>query len=196
MLKPTIQLEARHHFFKSYTKIFLFFIFIWMQGCGGNATPTNINPVKFDLEKYLGTWYEIARYKDHWFEKDLEEVTAKYTKNPDGSVKVENSGTNKKGKREIKIGKAKFVNDPTTGHLKVSFFGPFYGSYVIFHLEEDYSVALITSDKKEKYCWILSRTPELSPEKLEKYMKILEDKGFDTNKLYLPRPYQAAEEAK
>ncbi len=169
MLKLTMKLGSKHHFFKSHFKIFSFFIFIGMQSCGGTSTPTDITPItNFDLENYLGTWYEIARYKDHWFEKDLEEVTATYTKNADGSVRVENSGTNKQGKRKTKIGIAKFVGDPTTGHLKVSFFRPFYGSYVIFYLEPDYSVALVTSDKKEKYCWILSRTSELSQECLEK----------------------------
>lgn len=196
MLKPTIRLRAMRYFSKNYFKIFSFFIFIWMQSCGGSSLSQDaaIKPVNnFDLTQYLGTWYEIARYKDHWFEKDLQEVTATYAKNADGSIRVENSGTNKKGKRKTKRGSAKFAGEPTTGHLKVSFFGPFYGDYVIFHLKPDYSVALVTSNKQEKYCWILSRTPELNQEELNNYIQMLKDKGFKTGKLEFPQPYQGKE---
>ncbi len=194
MLEPNIQLGNKPPIFKKYFKIGSLFIFIFIQSCGGNSTPTGIVPItNFDLTRYLGTWYEIARF-DHSFERGLGEVTATYTTNKDGSVKVENSGTNEEGKRETKIGKAKFVGDPKTGHLKVSFFRPFYGSYVIFYLEDNYQMVLVTGDTR-KYCWILSRTPNISEEDKKKYIEILKEKGFDTDNLIFPKPYQGSKKA-
>lgn len=192
MLNATIQLrEGTTYVVKKYFPVLLFFTLLLSSSCGKSSTTQGIEPVKnFNLKLYLGTWHEIARYKDHSFEKDLEQVTATYTQNADGSIEVKNAGTKKNGKRKTKIGKAKFVGEPTTGHLKVSFFRPFYGDYIIFYLE-DYSVALVTSDNKEKYCWILARKPVLSPEELKKYIQILKERGFDTNKLVYPAPYQS-----
>jgi len=146
------------------------------------AVPEGIRPVTdFDIHQYLGCWYEIARL-DNRFQRALERVTATYSLRRDGSVCVENAGWDSQtGKRKTVVGKAKFVSDQQTGQLKVSFWGPFYGSYIIFHLEADYSVAMVCGSSR-KYCWILAREPVLPAEDLAKYQKIAEDNGFAVEK--------------
>jgi apolipoprotein D and lipocalin family protein len=159
--------------------------FITMTGCTG--MPDNVAPVSpFNLDRYLGTWYEVARL-DHSFEEGLTEVTATYTMNKDGSVKVINRGFNAETNswKEAE-GKAKFVGESDTAHLKVSFFGPFYGSYIVFYLEPDYSSALISSYNNE-YFWILSRQPTLSETTLANYTQRAQQAGFDTSKLIYPQ---------
>ncbi len=83
------------------------------------------------------------------------------------------------------MGTAKFVSDSQKGHLKVSFFGPFYSSYVVFHLEDDYSVALVCGASKD-YCWILVKDPQKAGNELERYKKIAADHGFDVNRFVYP----------
>ena len=129
-------------------KYFILSITLLLASCTG--MPDNIKPVQsFELQRYLGTWYEIARL-DHSFERGLSHVTANYTVREDGGVKVINRGYSKENKEwEDAEGKAYFVDKPDTGYLKVSFFGPFYGSYVIFELEEKSSVLLVHASLKD-----------------------------------------------
>ncbi|MCF7823490.1 MAG: lipocalin family protein [Candidatus Marinimicrobia bacterium] len=123
----------------------------------------------FELDKYLGTWYEIARL-DHSFERGMSNVTAHYSLREDGRVKVLNKGyRDNKSVWKSATGIAKFTGEPTRGALRVSFFRPFYGGYNIVELDEDYSYALVAGDS-EKYLWILSRTPVLDPDHLEKIL--------------------------
>lgn len=145
--------------------------------------PKGVEPVSpFSLDRYLGTWYEIARL-DHSFERGLEQVTADYSLRKDGSVKVINRGFNSADKQwEEAEGKAYFVNDENTGHLKVSFFGPFYASYVVFELGENYEYSLVTS-KDKSYVWLLSRTPTLDSELQKSLVARLASLGFDTQDL-------------
>ena len=145
--------------------------------------PADIKPVKnFDTNKYLGKWYEIARF-DNWFEKGLTDVTAEYSLNPNGTIKVINSGINPKtGKRDYAKGIAKFVGDKDIGYLKVSFFRPFYGAYVVFGLDNDYQNAYIVGNDKS-YLWLLSRTPTVSNNIKNKFLAKIKSLGFDTNKL-------------
>lgn len=119
----------------------------------------------FDPQQYIGTWYEIARL-DNRFEKGLEQVTANYSIEADGTLKVINRGFNPStAKWSEAVGKAKFVEAPNadgsrTGRLKVSFFGPFYGEYNILEIDKPYyNYALVSSGYD--YLWILSRTPQL-----------------------------------
>lgn len=135
----------------------------------------------FDLSKYLGTWYEIARF-DHSFERGLDNVTAEYLLRDDGMVDVINSGW-KDGKFEVANGKAK-QPDPLTdpAHLKVSFFLFFYSDYNVMMLDDSYQVSLVGS-KSPKYLWILSRTPELSDSVLDAVLEEAESRGYDTGKL-------------
>ncbi len=140
-------------------------------------------PVKnFVPEKYLGKWYEIARY-NHIFERNLNKVTANYSLLPDGRIKVLNSGYNSKnGERKIAEGIAEFAGSKKVGHLKVSFFWPFSADYFVLELDPDYRWAIVGSSSK-KYFWLLSRTPELSKELKDSLMIKILNLGFDSNKI-------------
>ena len=151
-------------------------------GCMG--IPENVRPVdNFKLEKYLGKWYEIAR-QDHSFERGLTHVTADYSVREDGGVKVVNRGYSAlKNVWKEAEGKAYFVKRSDQGSLKVSFFGPFYGSYIVFGLDhENYQYSLVCGPDKS-YLWILNRNPLMNEE--IKYMLIEKARalGFDTRKL-------------
>ncbi|PWQ96832.1 lipocalin family protein [Leucothrix arctica] len=155
---------------------------LFLSACTG--MPAGVAPVKdFELNRYLGKWYEVARL-DHSFERGLEQVSAEYSLNPNGSVKVVNRGySTTKNKWSEAVGKAKFVQDPTTGYLKVSFFGPFYGSYVVFDLDkEGYEYAFV-SGPDLSYLWLLSRNKTVSPEVKASFLKQAKEIGFDTSKL-------------
>jgi apolipoprotein D and lipocalin family protein len=153
-----------------------------LAGC--TSVPEGIEPVRgFDADRYLGTWYEIARL-DHSFERGLSNVRAEYSRNEDGSIKVINRGySEEKDEWQQADGRAVFVGDDSTGHLKVSFFGPFYASYVIFELEQDdYSYAYVTGYNRE-YLWFLSRTPEVSDDALEAFRERARAEGFNLDEL-------------
>ena len=155
-----------------------------LSGCTG--MPDGVRPVQgFDLGQYLGKWYEIARL-DHSFERGLSKVTAEYSLREDGGVRVINRGySGKEGWQEAE-GKAYFVESPDIGHLKVSFFGPFYGSYVVFELDEkDYQYAFI-SGFNTSYLWLLARTPTVDPALVERFKARADELGFDTGELIFP----------
>ncbi len=156
-----------------------------LLGCTG--LPDNIEPVdNFKVTPYMGKWYEIARL-DHPFERGLSNISATYTLQDDGNVEVLNQGWDEEdGEWQQALGKAKFAGNSDKGHLKVSFFGPFYSSYVVYYLEPDYSVALV-SGYNHDYMWILSRTPTLSQTQLDKYVAIAKKAGFDTGALIYPQ---------
>lgn len=157
---------------------------ILLSGCTG--TPEGIEPVTgFNKDRYLGTWYEIARL-DHSFEEGLSQVTAEYTENDDGSIKVINRGFNAEtGQWEEAEGRAVFVGDSDVGHLKVSFFGPFYASYVIFELDQaQYSEAYITGFNRD-YLWFMARTPEVSEQALAQFKSRAKAEGFDPDELII-----------
>lgn len=137
----------------------------------------------FDLDRYLGKWYEIARY-DHSFERGLVGSTAMYTLRDDGKVKVLNSGhlNTLDGPYKESVGKARARKNGMPGQLEVSFFGPFYGDYDILELAPDYSYSVVGSSSP-KYLWILSRTPQLSTATKDKILRNLRHRGYDTSKL-------------
>ncbi|OED41215.1 lipocalin [Endozoicomonas sp. (ex Bugula neritina AB1)] len=153
-----------------------------LSGCTG--LPERVTPVKpFEIERYMGKWYEIARL-DHSFERGLSRVTAEYTLQPDDSVAVLNSGySDKNGKKSQAIGIAKFVKASNEGHLKVSFFGHFYSSYVIFGLDQNNYQYAFVSGYNKNYLWLLSRTPEVSPELKDIFVQESKKLGFDTDQL-------------
>ena len=152
------------------------------------SIPEGLEPIKgFELDRYQGKWYEIARL-DHSFERGLNEVTAEYELMQDGNVKVTNRGLSEKDKNWSEaIGKAKFVNQPDEGFLKVSFFGPFYGSYVIFELDPDYNYAFVTSYNKQ-YLWLLARTPTVSDRIKQRFRQQSQALGFAIDELIWPAP--------
>lgn len=147
------------------------------------SVPEGIQPVKdFQAERYLGTWYEIARL-DHSFERGMQQITAEYSMRDDGGIKVINRGFKEAQQEWAEAeGKAYFVEDSATGYLKVSFFGPFYGSYIVFDLGNDYEYSLVTSTNTS-YLWLLSRTPTLDPAQQQKLIKRMTDLGFATDQL-------------
>jgi len=164
---------------------------IALGGCVG--VPEGIEPVAgFDSERYLGTWYEIARL-DHSFERGLTHVTAHYERRDDGGVAVLNRGFDTgAGAWDEADGRAYFVEDPATGYLKVSFFGPFYGSYVVFALDSEYRWALVSGPNRG-YLWLLARTPTLEPSLQSRLVERAAAAGFDTEELIFvdqsePRP--------
>ena len=155
-------------------------------GCLG--MPATVTPVNdFELDRYLGRWYEIARL-DHSFERGLERVTADYTRRPDGGVQVLNRGFDieKQQWREAR-GKAFFVGPASQGYLKVSFFGPFYGSYVIFELDRDGYQHAFVCGPNTSYLWLLARTPTVDPEVLSRFIEKADRLGFATDALIYVR---------
>ncbi len=139
---------------------------------------------ELDVQKYLGTWYEIARF-DHSFERGLVGVTANYSLRDDGKIKVINSGYKDSldGKFSQAIGKAK-IPDPINeqAKLKVSFFLFFYGDYYVMELDKDYQWALIGSST-DKYLWILSRNAQMESELYNELLEKLQKRGYDVSKL-------------
>jgi apolipoprotein D and lipocalin family protein len=146
-------------------------------------TPEGVQAIGgFDASRYMGRWYEVARLPNR-FESGLEQITATYTLQDDGSVKVVNRGfdTQKNAWRDIE-GKAKFVGSPDVATLKVSFFGPFYGGYNVVDLDPEYSHALVVGPNRS-YLWILAREPKLPAEVVERLKRKAAGLGFDTQAL-------------
>ena len=165
-------------------KLLIFSVLLFLSGCLG--MPNGVSPISdFKLENYLGRWYEVARL-DHSFEAGLSSVTADYALRNDGGIAVINRGfSQEKNEWKEAEGKAYFVNEADEGYLKVSFFGPFYGSYVIFELEkENYDYAFVSGPNND-YLWLLSRTPEVEPSVLEKFKKMSAERGFKIENLIL-----------
>lgn len=155
----------------------------FLTGC--LEVPEGITPQKnFELNRYLGTWYEIVRL-EHRFEKGMEGITATYSMREDGGVKVLNKGYKTKEKKWSEAeGKAYFVESPDKGFLKVSFFGPFYGSYIV--MDTDYKNYTMISGPDLSYFWILSRKPTLDRKILNRLLAKAKEAGFDTSLLIYP----------
>jgi len=133
----------------------------------------------FDKKEYLGKWYEIARL-DVSFEKNLNNTSAEYSLNEDGTIRVVNRGYNTKKKKWTKaVGKAKFVGEENIGRLKVSFFGPFYGGYNVVALDPEYKYALVAGSSL-KYLWLLSRETSVPDKVKSDYLQIAEEIGYNT----------------
>lgn len=157
-------------------------LILMLSSCTG--IPQGATPVQpFYLNRYLGTWYEIARL-DHSFERGLSHVTAQYSQNPDGSVKVVNSGFNaEKNRWQTATGVAKWAAAENQGWLKVSFFRPFYGTYLIVALDEQaYQYALVVGPNTD-YLWILARTPQLAPAIQQQLLAKAQALGFNTQNI-------------
>ncbi|MCS3868737.1 apolipoprotein D and lipocalin family protein [Chryseobacterium ginsenosidimutans] len=136
----------------------------------------------FNAEKYLGKWYEIARF-DYKFEKNMDNVTATYSQNPNGTIRVDNKGYNyiKKEWKES-IGEAKFVNEKTEARLKVSFFKPIWAGYNVIDIDDDYHYALVAGSSL-KYLWILSRTKEIPESIRQRFLEKAKKIGYNTHEL-------------
>ena len=162
-------------------KILILFVLL-ATGCV--SIPDNITPVtSFQIERYLGKWYEIARL-DHRFERGLTQISAEYSMRPDGGLKVLNRGYSKEKQEWSEAeGRGYFVQSPNEAYLKVSFFGPFFGSYIVFELDTvNYQYALISGPDKS-YFWLLARTPTIDDNLKKKLIAKAAALGFDTTKL-------------
>jgi apolipoprotein D and lipocalin family protein len=146
--------------------------------------PDNVRPVdNFKLDRYLGKWYEIARL-DNSFESGLSNVSAEYSLRDDGGVKVLNRGfLAKNNEWKEAEGRAYFVEKQDRGFLKVSFFGPFYGSYIVFELDHDHYQYAVVSGPDKSYLWILAREPKIKAEVKDLLLSKAAALGFDTSKL-------------
>jgi len=182
---PIIQIQDRlteHSEETDMRSLFLIILAMSLTACTG--LPEGVQPVdNFDVNRYLGKWYEIARL-DHSFERGLDNVSAEYVLRDDGGLSVINKGYDVENKQwKSATGKAYFVKEKNSGHLKVSFFGPFYGSYVIFELDKkDYRYAYIAGYDKSNL-WLLAREPRVSENRLREFMKQAKAMGFDTSEL-------------
>ena len=163
-----------------------------LTGC---VTTSDIAAVRdFEPERYMGTWYEIARLPQY-FERDMDEVRARYTLKPDGTIEVVNSGV-RDGEASSITGTAKLKRPkakPLTGELRVSFFWPFYSDYRIIELDPDYTVAVVTAGSRD-YLWVLSRKPEMAREELDAITGRMKTLGFEVDKLEYPKPAKLAPE--
>ena len=151
---------------------------ILVIGCGGTLTVNNSVVDSLDLNRYLGDWYEIARF-DHSFERGMDFCKANYTLREDGKIDVLNTGI-KNGKFKEAKGKGKLTD--TQALLRVSFFGPFYADYRVMMLDSAYQYALIGSGSDD-YLWILSRTPKLAEDVKTSILDEAKRRGYDTDKL-------------
>lgn len=169
-------------------KIFVLALVIAISGCSAvpKSTFPELQTVDFvDMDRYLGKWYEIARYP-HSFEEGCYGATAFYKKKKDGTIKVINQCRigSLQGKLKEAIGEATVGDIKTNSKLKVQFFWPFKGNYWIIHLDKDYQNAIV-SEPNRQFLWILSRSPEMNSQKLETLKGILLKKGFNLDYLQM-----------
>ncbi len=184
MIVRSIGNDPGHSYAEMLTRALILVACLLLNGCLG--MPQGVRPVQgFEVNRYLGKWYEIARL-DHSFERGLGKVTAEYSSRPDGGIQVINRGYSADDREwNEAVGKAYFVNDSTEGYLKVSFFGPFYGSYVVFELDqENYQYAFV-SGPDLSYLWLLARTPAVSEAVVADFIEKSAALGFDTRNLIL-----------
>lgn len=154
-----------------------------LGGCAGTRPPAMISAVTpFDVQRYAGRWYSLARL-DHAFERGMTDVSATYTVQPDGSMRVVNRGYSPtSGQWREATGRAFFTGNPTTASLKVSFFGPFYGGYHVVALDPDYRWSLVIGTNTN-YAWILARDKQLPAEQLDAIAARAQALGVDTSAL-------------
>lgn len=151
------------------------------------SQPIDYSTVKnVDLGRYMGRWYEIARF-DHRFERGMVGVTATYTAKPNGTVKVVNAGFDKHlgGRERSAIGRAKVPDLSRPGHLKVAFFLWFWADYNIMELDTDNYSYVMIGGNSPAYLWIMSRTPEMDPKTLDMLIDKARKRGYDTSKLIM-----------
>jgi apolipoprotein D and lipocalin family protein len=144
---------------------------------GNRAVPQPARPV--DLARYMGRWYEQFRY-EAWFEKDLDDVTATYSLNADGTVKVVNRGRKAGGSGDFResVGKAKIGDPDTNAKLRVSFFGPFYGNYWVLDHGDDYDWTIV-GEPSGRYLWVLTRDAHPTPGLLASLEARVRALGYD-----------------
>ncbi len=168
----------RFLFVSMWTSLFCF-------GCGSVQKPPSVVG-SIDLQRYSGTWYEIARYPNR-FEKGCDGVTATYRIVDDGSIEVINRcrRVDRGGSISEVKGRARVCDERSPAKLKVTFFWPFYGHYWVIELAEDYSWAVVGHPSR-KYLWILARQSHLEKDLLQKILLRIVDQGYNPERLIFP----------
>jgi apolipoprotein D and lipocalin family protein len=157
-----------------------------VAACAGGPD-RGLAAVPWEPERYLGKWYEIARL-DQSFQRGLAQVTAEYSRNPDGTIRVVNRGVETAtGRIREATAVARPLRDPGTASLSVSFFGPFSGGYHVIRLAEDYSIALVTGNDRS-YLWLLARRPDLPEPVVAEWLAFAQARGFDTARMIRDQP--------
>ena len=169
---------------------------LWLTGCASppinrDASVPLTTVASVDLDRYLGRWYEIARFPNR-FEDGCVDVTATYSREKSGDIKVLNACVKPDG-RDVAEGRAKVVDPETNARLKVSFFGPFYAPYWVLHVAPDYSLALV-GEPEGRYLWILAREPAIPEDVKEDALARLAALGYRTEALYWTPQSAAADE--
>lgn len=163
------------------TKVLPAFLLLLLTAC--TSPPDGLQPVaSFDVERYLGQWYEIARL-DHKFERGLTDVSANYARREDGGIRVVNRGYDPtKQQWQEAVGKAYLTGPADVGQLKVSFFGPFYGGYTVLALDSNYEWAVVCGPSRN-YFWILARAPKMAPALYLQLVAQAKEWGFPVEEL-------------
>lgn len=174
--------SSRHPACMKQLIVFLFFAMVSSSCINQNAMIDKSLVKDFEIDKYLGQWYEIARF-DHRFERGLERVSANYAWREDGKIRVVNRGYNEEsGQMSEATGKAKIPDPGRPSRLKVSFFWIFYSDYLILELDKDYRWAIIGSSS-DKYLWILAREPHMDDTLYRALLDKAGRRGYDVSKL-------------
>lgn len=155
---------------------------IFLSSCAVGIPKGATAVQNFNADKYLGKWYEIARF-DFRFEKNMNNTTAEYSIKSNGNIEVKNRGYDYiKNKWKASVGEAKFVNDPTEARLKVSFFKPIWAGYNVIDIDEDYKYALIAGNNLD-YLWILSREKTIPESYKQRFLEKAKSLGYKTEDL-------------
>lgn len=179
--KSQFRKESKHRGCCLSALLFLIFLIAFclnFMTCSSTLTVDNSTVKHLDINRFMGRWYEIARF-DHKFERNMQQVTTMYAIEKNGKVKIINQGI-KKDKWKTAEGKGKLTSTP--GLLRVSFWGPFYSDYRVMMLAPDYSYALIGGNS-DKYLWILSRTPQMSQDTCDLLLQEAQRRGYNINNL-------------
>ncbi len=155
-----------------------FFLSFFCSCCAQSIDRSTVEVL--DLSRYLGQWHEVARFDTH-FERNLVNVTAHYSLNDDGTIKVINRGYNTR-KQKWGENEAKAIVTDEPGRLRVSFFPMIHSDYNIMVVGEDYQWALVGSSSPD-FLWILSRTEQMQPSTLNHIISLAESRGYDVSKL-------------
>lgn len=166
---------------KNLFKVFVLFLFAFLISACSSKNPPLATVEKVELNKYLGTWYEIARY-EHYFEKDCKNVTANYSMFDEQTIKVVNKCTNINTNEKKEATARAYAVDDTNSKLKVSFFRPFYGDYWVLVLDKNYEYVVVGTPSRE-YLWILARTSKIDEKLKNELLEKIKTLGFDTQKL-------------
>src|SRR5512146_984196 len=165
--------------------LYVAFVYGAMSAASGDSKPPLQTVGKVDLQRYIGKWYEIARYPNRFEKRCVSDITATYTLRADGKITVLNTCRKADGQMKSSQGVAKSVAPQTNAKLKVTFFWPFYGNYWVIGLDPEYRYAVV-SEPGRKYLWILSRTPKLDPELYQRAVDTARQQGLDPSRLIHP----------